>query len=259
MLVDFLKETMRPSSIRCVLMLLTPGVVLMSVRPLAAWGRRWVSAVVVMYWVLSCPITVDVLARTLSRGYAPLESGESARQAKAVVMLGSGTTNLRFRSQQLSFVNIPSGLRALETARLFKLMDRPLVIASGGVTDQDPAGAPESEAYEPALVDLGVPADRILQESRSKNTHDEAVVIKDMLRERGITEFVLVTSPLHMRRSMYAFEAQGMRPIPAVAPLHPDRIEQPFPLLPSDAALDIGDQAVYEWVARAYYWWKGWL
>ena len=257
MLVDFLKETMRPSSIRCVLMLLTPGVVLMNVRPLAAWGRRWVSAVVVMYWMLSCPITVDVLARTLSRGYATLESAD-ARQAKAVVMLGSGTKNLRFRGQQLSFVNVPSGLRALETARLFKLMDRPLLIASGGVTDKDPAGAPESDAYEPALVALGVPADRILQESLSKNTHDEAVAIKDMLRERGISEFVLVTSPLHMRRSMYAFEAQGMHPIPAVAPLYPERIDQPFPLLPSDATLDIGDQVVYEWVARAYYWWKGW-
>lgn len=258
MLVDFLKETMRPSSIRCVLILLTPGVVLMNVRPLAAWGRRWVSAVVVMYWMLSCPITVDVLARTLSRGYATLESAD-ARQAKAVVMLGSGTKNLRFRGQQLSFVNVPSGLRALETARLFKLMDRPLLIASGGVTDKDPAGAPESDAYEPALVALGVPADRILQESLSKNTHDEAVAIKDMLRERGISEFVLVTSPLHMRRSMYAFEAQGMHPIPAVAPLYPERIEQPFPLLPSDATLDIGDQVVYEWVARAYYWWKGWF
>lgn len=258
MLVDFLKETMRPSSIRCVLILLTPGVVLMNVRPLAAWGRRWVSAVVVMYWMLSCPITVDVLARTLSRGYATLESAD-ARQAKAVVMLGSGTKNLRFRGQQLSFVNVPSGLRALETARLFKLMDRPLLIASGGVTDKDPAGAPESDAYEPALVALGVPADRILQESLSKNTHDEAVAIKDMLRERGISEFVLVTSPLHMRRSMYAFEAQGMHPIPAVAPLYPERIDQPFPLLPSDATLDIGDQVVYEWVARAYYWWKGWF
>ena len=165
-MVDFLKEAMRPSMISCVLLLLTPGVVLVHIKPAAAWGRRWVTAVVVMYWILSCPITVDVLARTLSRGYAPLESAESARQAKAVVMLGSGTTNLRFRGQQLSLLSVSSGFRALETARLFTLMDRPLVIVSGGVTDKDPAGAPESDAYERALIDLGVPADHILQESR---------------------------------------------------------------------------------------------
>ena len=259
MLVDFLKDSMRPSSIRCLLILLTPGVVLMNVRPLAAWGRRWVSAVAGIYWILSCPISVGLLARTLTGGYAPIESAAPARQAKAIVMLGSGTTNLRFRGQQLSFVSTPSGLRALETARLFKLMDRPLVIASGGVTDKNPAGAPESDAYEPALITLGVPADRILPESRSKNTHDEAVVIREMLRERGIGEFLLVTSPLHMRRSMSVFESQGLHPVPAVSPLYPDRIAQPFPLLPSDAALGTGDFIVYEWAARAYYWWKGWI
>ena len=257
MLVDFLKESMRPSSIRCLLLLITPGVLLMYVKPLAAWGRRWVGAVVVLYWMLSCPLTVDLFVRTLSLGYAPLASADSVRPAKAIVMLGSGSINLKARGQRLSFVSVASGLRAIETARLYKVMDRPLVIPSGGVTDKDPSGAPESDAYEPALKALGVPADRILPESRSKNTHDEAMVIKDMLRQRGIGEFVIVTSPLHMRRSMRAFEAQGMHPIPALAPLYADRLEQPFPLLPSDSALYTGDQVVYEWLARAYYWTKG--
>lgn len=259
MIIDVLKETMRPSSIRCLLFLITPGVLLMYVRPRAAWGRRWVGAVVIFYWILSCPLTVDLFVRTLSIGYAHQASAESVRSAKAVVMLGSGSINLRARGQRLSFVSVASGLRAIETARLYKVMDRPLVIPSGGVTDKDPSGAPESDAYEPALKALGVPADRILPESRSKNTHDEAVVIKDMLRQRGIGEFVLVTSPLHMRRSMRAFEAQGMHPIPALAPLYGDRIEQPFSLLPADSALNMGDQVVYEWLARAYYWAKGWL
>lgn len=259
MLVDYLKETMRPSSITCILMLLTPGVALMYVKPFAAWGRRWVVAVVAFYWILSCPITVDLLARTLSTGYAPIESADARKPAKAIVMLGSGTANVRFRGQQLSFVGVSSGLRALETARLFRLMDRPLVIASGGVTERDPNGAPESDAYESALRQLGVPADRILPESQSKNTHDEAVVIKGMLRERGIDEFALVTSPLHMRRSMRAFEAQGMHPVPAVAPLYPERVNSPLFLFPNDSSLGIGDQVIYEWLARAYYRAKGWL
>ncbi len=259
MIIDVLKETMRPSSIRCLLFLITPGVLLMYVRPLAAWGRRWVGAVVIFYWVLSCPLTVDLLVRTLSIGYAPQASADSVRSAKAVVMLGSGSMNLRAGGQRLSLVSVASGLRALETARLYKMMDRPLVIPSGGVTERDPAAAPESDAYESALQALGVPADRIVAESRSKNTHDEALVIKEMLRERGITDFVLVTSALHMRRSMHAFEAQGMHPIPAISPLYGDRREQPFSLLPSESALYTGDQAVYEWIARAYYWAKGWL
>jgi hypothetical protein len=29
--------------------------------------------------------------------------------------------------------------------------------------------------------------------------------------------------------------------------------------LPSDLWLRIGDAAIYEWLARGYYWWRGWL
>ena len=80
-----------------------------------------------------------------------------------------------------------------------------------------------------------------------------------MLAERGLTDFVLVTSPLHMRRSMLAFEQLGMHQIPSPAPLVPERSARRNPLLPSDLWLQIGDSALYEWLARGYYWWKGWL
>ena len=259
-MVDLLKQMMQPASISCVLLLLTPGVVLMHVKPLAVWGRRWVTAVVVMFWTLSCPLTTDLMARSLTGGYTALVSSGAATRATAIVMLGAGTTNLRWAGQQLSIVSPTSGLRALEASRLFTLLNGPLVIASGGVTERGEAdAAPETDAFKLALTDLGVPADRIVLESQSKNTHDQAVVMKEVLRERGIAEFVLVTSPLHMRRSMYAFQSQGLHPVAAIAPLYPERHDRPFPLLPTDAALAVGSSVVYEWVARAYYWWKGWL
>ena len=80
-----------------------------------------------------------------------------------------------------------------------------------------------------------------------------------MLADRGLTDFVLVTSPLHMRRSMLAFEQQGMHPIPSPSPLVPDRSTRRSALLPSDMWLQIGDSVLYEWLARGYYWWRGWL
>ena len=62
-----------------------------------------------------------------------------------------------------------------------------------------------------------------------------------------------------MRRSMLAFEQQGMHPIPSPSPLVPDRSRDSSRLLPSDMWLQIGDSAIYEWLARGYYWWRGWL
>ena len=110
-----------------------------------------------------------------------------------------------------------------------------------------------------ALLDLGVPANRIITESESKNTRDEAVVIRRMLAERGLSTFVLVTSPLHMRRSMLAFEQQGLHPIPSPSSLAPEHSEQRSAFLPSDYWLQVGDAALYEWIARGYYWYQGWL
>ena len=258
-MLDFLKEFMRPSHTSCMLGLLASGTLLLFVPALARWGRRWLAAVVVFYVLLSNPVVMGLFARTLTDGYRPLASAGEARGAKVVVVLGAGSVNLRATGRQLSLVTMEAGLRVLEAARLFDLLDGPLVIASGGVTERDRNAAPESFAIQRALVQVGVPPDRILLESESKNTRDEAVVIKQMLTERGVTDFVLVTSPLHMKRSMLAFEQQGMHPIPSSSPLVPDRSTERSRLWPSNLWLQIGDSALYEWLARAYYWWNGWL
>ena len=258
-MVDFLKAYLRPSYISCVLLLLTPGTILLFVPKLARWGRRWVTAVVVCYFFASSQIGAGLLSRTLIDGYRPLASADDARGAQVVVLLGAGSVNLRFAGRQLSSVNGEAGRRVLEAARLFELLHGPLVIASGGVTERDGSAAPESAALQRALIDVGVPADRILLESESKNTRDEVLIVKRMLAERGQTGFVLVTSPLHMRRSMLAFEQQGMHPIPSVSPLVGDKTSPGNRWLPDDLWLQISDGALYEWIARGYYWWHGWL
>lgn len=258
-MLDFLKEFMRPSHTACMLALLAPGTLLLFVPALARWGRRWLAAVVVFYVLLSNPVVIGLFARTLTGGYRPLASAGEARGATVVVVLGAGSVNLRATGRQLSLVTMEAGLRVLEAARLFDLLEGPLVIASGGVTEHDRNAAPESFAIQRALIQVGVTPDRILLESESKNTRDEAIVIKRMLADRGVTDFVLVTSPLHMKRSMLAFEQQGMHPIPSPSPLVPDRSTERSRLLPSDVWLQIGDSILYEWLARGYYWWKGWL
>src|SRR5436190_356487 len=89
----------------------------------------------------------------------------------------------------LALLTPDAGLRVLEAARLFELLNSPLVIASGGVIEDDRAAAPESVALQRALIDLGVRPDRIVLESDSKNTRDEVILVKRMLAERGATDF----------------------------------------------------------------------
>ena len=222
-MLDFLKSTLRPAQLTCLLTLITPGTLMLFVPSLARWGRRWLAGVLVFYLLISSQLGAGFLARTLTGTYRPIASAAEAHGAQVIVLLGSGSSNLRVGGRELSSVTMSAGLRVLEAARLFDLLNRPFVIASGGITERGGAGAPESAALQRALIDLGVPADRILLESESKNTRDEAIVVRRMLAERGVTEFVLVTSPLHMRRSMYTFEQQGMHPIPSPSALVSDQ------------------------------------
>jgi uncharacterized SAM-binding protein YcdF (DUF218 family) len=258
-MLDFLKENLRPSNLACILTLLTPGIILLFVPALAKWARRWLAAVLVFYLVISSQVGARLLAGTLTGPYRPLGSNAEAGGARVIVVLGSGSVNLRGAGRQLSFVNMPAGLRVLEAARLYELLDRPLVIASGGATEPDPAAAPEAVALRRALIDAGVPADRIALEAESKNTRDEAVIIKRMLADRGETKFVLVTSPLHMGRSLRTFAQQGMHPVPSASPLVPEKSAARSAWLPSDLWLQLSDASIYEWLARGYYWWRGWL
>jgi uncharacterized SAM-binding protein YcdF (DUF218 family) len=258
-MLDFLKENFHPASITTVLLLLLPGTVALFVPSLAKSGRRWLAAVVLGYAVMSSQAGAGLLSRTLDHGYRPIQSAEDARGAQAIVVLGGGSINLRANGRQLSTVTMDAGLRVLEAARLFDLLKgSALILASGGVTERDPAAAPETVALHRALLAVGIPPDRILLESESKNTRDEVIVIKRMLAEQHIDRFVLVTSPLHMRRSMLAFEQQGLHPTPSPAALVPERAGRAA-LWPTGLGLSITDDAIYEWLARAYYWWNGWL
>jgi uncharacterized SAM-binding protein YcdF (DUF218 family) len=255
-MIDALKGMLLPGSMTAMMTLLLFGVVLLYVKP--RWGRVWLTVGLLAYWTLSSPFGADRLARTLDSGYAPLQKPEDARGARAIVVLGGGSVNARFAGGQLSYVNRGSALRALEAVRVYRLLGDPLIIVSGGVTDRLPGAPPESDAYRSAMLALGVPAARIVSESESRNTHEEAVVLKRLLRELGVDRFVLVTSPPHMKRSLAAFGAQGLYPIPSPAPLYADRPREPFLLGPNDAAFEVGNAAVYEWLARAYYWSRGW-
>jgi len=259
-MLTFVKQTLQPGSLPVLLVLVTIGVALLYAGSrLARQGRRWLTAVLIGYWILSSPLGAALLARTLTGTYGPLASPADAPGVQAVVMLGGGGKTIQSAGTRLALMTTPTALRVLETVRVYRLLGNPLVIVSGGITEKSTFALPESDAVKTAVVALGVPADRVVVEAESKNTREEALVIKRMLDERRIRSFVMVTSPLHMRRSLAVFAAQGLRAVPSASALYGDRPSSPFALMPSDSALEIGSSVIYEWSALAYYWFRGWL
>ena len=160
-------------------------------------------------------------------------------------------------SGQIGVLTLGGASRVLEAARIFQILDRPWIVSSGG----PPSGydmIPESETMKQALVELGVPADRIVLESSSRVTRDEAVLSARMLRELGITSCIVVTSDLHMRRALASFRHEGLRAAPAVArdPLDSQRAWLSW--MPTHQGMEYSQEVVHEYVGRAWYWWRGW-
>jgi uncharacterized SAM-binding protein YcdF (DUF218 family) len=250
------KDFLIPGSLLFLVLGQAVGVLLLFGRPRAArWGRHWLAGLLFLYLMLSLQATSDFLMRRLTGDYGSLRTADQAQGAQVIVVLSNGVGGGRTADQELTVVNFQSAYNALEAARVYTLLGNAHVLASGGGTNAR-RRAPESKALASALEALGIPATRIVQESTSLTTHQQAVNVSRWLRERGETRFVLVTAPEHMRRAAGVFLAQGLQPIPSVSDL---RYGESPPWQLTRSALRGSESAIYEYVAWWFYRLRGWL
>lgn len=241
-----------------IVLALTIGLALLHVRRTAIWGRRWLMAFILSYWALSTPPGARLISAPLVHGQHRLASASEAEGAQAVVVLGGG---IQSRSADGLVIDdlMGSGLRVIEGVRVYRLLGDPLLVVSGGNAQRLETPRPESGALRHAAVDLGVPPDRVLEDDKSLTTREQAVEIARLLEERHLDRFVLVTSPLHMRRSMAAFRSVGLHPVPSASQLADDEDDWRWMLLPNRGSLSISDGALSEYAAFLYYWSHGWF
>jgi uncharacterized SAM-binding protein YcdF (DUF218 family) len=84
----------------------------------------------------------------------------------------------------------------------------------GGEGEFIPIGFAESRATRGFVLDEGIPATRLIIEERSRSTHENAVLAKEMIRPELGQNWVLVTSAFHMPRAVAAFRAVDWPVIP---------------------------------------------
>lgn len=78
-----------------------------------------------------------------------------------------------------------------------------LVVLSGG--KHEPPRWRGADALVPELLGAGVSNDRILRETSSMNTRQQAVIIAQMAVEKGWKRLLLVASPYHVYRAFLTF------------------------------------------------------
>lgn len=190
---------------------------------LTFWKRPRLAAIAIFLALLAILLpsnswVANGLVRSLESQYLPT----TLPTADAVVILGGA---VKPQAVPRPWIDVTeAGDRPLYGAQLYLQGKAPLVILSGGRIEWQggtPAESANSEsASESAdmakLVEaMGVPTKVILQDPTSLTTRENAVNVKKIMQDRGIQKILLVTSAIHMPRSMAIFKKLGIEAIAA--------------------------------------------
>lgn len=255
--MSLLKEFLVPGSLSFLLFALTVGACLLYRRKDGGRaGRRVITAMLALYWIWSTPVLASLLITLLTPDYPPVQSRAQARGADAIVVLGAGMEVFRSRGDLFEVSTREDALRMMEAARVYRVLDHPWVVVTGGY---GPPNRTEAARMAEELAALGVPVDRIVQESQAMNTHEHAIYVPPLLRERHVTQFVLVTSRQHISRALRVFRKAGWDPVPSSPEAYGGRMNAIDRYLPSKNALLVSEHLLYDKGAVVYYWMRGWI
>lgn len=223
-------------------------------------GRRFLLVAALLFTAASLYGPQYLIARAMAWPLKPFEASDLAMGHRtAIVVLGSGSIDAEdWDGRTFSFVDRSAAARVLEAIRVFRMTNAAIVLSSGGNPRPQLDEKPSGETMRDALLQLGIPADRILTETASKTTRDEAVIVKEILRVQNIDRVILVTSQTHMKRALGAFRAAGVDAIPAIAREFEDHVPPAMMVVPSEDGLGLASTNVHEGLGLAYYWLRGW-
>jgi len=156
-----------------------------------------------------------ILAKPLESAY-PILNPPQWQKRNAIILLGGGVTLPRGNKVTPGNFSYP---RIHEALRLYLLCKKTVneckIIITGGIGDYPQQS--EAAVYRDDLLRFGVLNTDIILEERSKNTAENAKFTVPMLMQGKYDQIFLVTSAVHLKRSLLYFADLGIYAIPAPA------------------------------------------
>ena len=258
-LIEIVKVSLVPGSISFLMTGVAIGAVLLFIPKLHRWGRWWLATLAAAYLLMATPLGTALLQRGLGPVYPSVQSAADAHGARTIVVLGNGVITYTEGGRVVGLPTRQTAWTVLEGARVYHLLDGATVIASGGIVVPGLQLEPEAVIIANELERLGVPRDHIVLDPTSVNTHEQSLKMETLVG-RG-TRMVLVTTPMHMPRAVALFRARGLDVVPSPSALafRPPDMPKLLWLAPNPDSLWASRLAMYEYLAFAHGWSRGWL
>ena len=227
-----------------------------------ALRRRRCAAVLLVLslgWLLlwSLPPVADVVALSLE-GQSVYQVVDTLPDADVILVFG-GVMRPALPGYPYPDLNAAAD-RVWHAARLYHAGKAPKVLLSGGRNDWRADRPSQAETMAQFLSDLGVPSEAIILEERSRSTYENAIYCAEAIQAAGMQSALLVTSALHMPRSLAVLRSAGVDAVPAATDFEVhDRPASIFSWIPSAGALQRSTHALHEWIGIAVYRCRGWM
>jgi uncharacterized SAM-binding protein YcdF (DUF218 family) len=194
-----------------------------------------------------------VLVNEITRAWE-LEPNTNAQVPETAIILGGYAEWDSHRNRvQMS----DAADRLYSVVNLYRQNKIKRIILSGGSSSLTGRTKPEADYVLPILKSYGIPDSVVIKESKSRNTHENALNSAKILKDKQIKgPVLLVTSSFHMRRAMGTFVKAGVdvKPYPVhfISDYGRGYFLPDF-FIPSSEALFRCDAIVKEWVGYLAY------
>lgn len=177
-------------------------------------GRRGLGAVLLAAFGMLITATLPVAAWLA----APLEDRFPAvaippERVDGIILLG-GAVDPRLSKERGQVALNDAAERVTETVALARRYPQARVLITGGDASLMPKGLTEAEPTRDLVVALGVEPERLVMETTSRNTWENAVLSYKLAQPHPDETWLLVTTAMHMPRAVGCFRRAGWSVVP---------------------------------------------
>ena len=223
-------------------------------------GRRLLAGSLGLYLLLGWSPLTHLLTLPLENRFARPDSarhGGMGGDVAAIIVLGGGVDTQVSLSRRVISLN-EAGERVVEGVMLARAHPQARLIISGTGKGLLYAGLSDGAAMGQMFARLLKDPDRVVVEDRSRNTWQNAIFVKRLLKPQPGQRFLLVTSAFHMPRAVGYFRKAGMTVVPWPTDYRTRGWADLWRFYDRPAeGLRRADLIIREWIGLAAYWLTG--
>lgn len=178
-----------------------------------------------------------------------LDNNYSTVSHYPIVVLGGGIHyNIPGEKGELTVNSLE---RLVKGYRLYNKLGSKLIYTGGVAVGQQTMS--EADIAAEWLKDMGIAEDKIFREDKARTTYENGVYTKKWMKSHKEKRIYLVTSAVHMPRSMAVFNNLDIDFIPVISGYSYSHRLNWLDYLPNRSALTANLAAIHEWLGLVWY------